>query len=253
MTTDPAIRIDVAPEARESAGARVPHVVRVPATERGTALSRALGTAFAWFLRLRHGTWRKDTGELAKIDALLASGERVMAVFWHGNYVPLFSLLSGRRACVFASDSFRGRVIAEICRRFGYETVLLPDRGGRRARDLMRAGLAPYQAGAVAVDGPQGPFHAVKAGAIEFASSLGFVLVPVSVSADRTHVNADRWDLMETPKLFSRVYLAVGEPIRFPPDLDEEGLAAGRAEVGAALEAVTLRAQAAARAFASQA
>lgn len=205
-----------------------------------------LGTSVAAVLRLRDATWAKDVGEIAKIDGLLAAGEKVLAVFWHGNYVPLFSLLAGRSACVFARDSFRGRVIAEVCRRFGYESVLLPDGGGRRARGLMRDGLTGHRAAAIAVDGPAGPHRAVKSGAIEVASALGFLLVPVSVAASRSYVHARRWDRMETPRLFSRVHLAVGDPIRVAPMMDEAGVAAARGVLGNALDAVTLRAKVAA-------
>lgn len=202
-----------------------------------------LGGILALLLRLRHMTWHKNTGELAAIDRRLAAGERVLAVFWHGNYVPLFSLLSGRKACVFASDSFRGRVIAEICRRFGYSCVLLPDRGGRRSRELLRAGLSPHRAGALAVDGPLGPYHVVKSGAIEFASELGFQLVPVAVAATPSQIEAGRWDKMEIPRLFARVYLAVGEPVAIPPVLDSAAVPALQAEVAKSLEALTVRAR----------
>lgn len=217
-----------------------------PAPSAAGGWPRFVGGIVACLLRLRHATWTKDARELDKIDALLASGERAMVVFWHGNYVPLFTLLSGRQACMFASDSFRGHILAEIGRRFGYACVHLPDRGGRRSRELMREGLDRYRVGAVAVDGPMGPFHAVKPGVVQLASTLGFVLVPVSVSANRMRVNDKRWDLMEAPRLFSRVYLAVGEPVRVAPGLDEAGLAAARAALGQALDDVTWRARAAA-------
>ncbi len=228
MTTDPFVGAAAPPGAKPAREARV----------------WLLGGLLALLLRLRHTSWRKNVAELAAIDRRLAAGERVLAVFWHGNYVPLFSLLSGRKACVFASDSFRGRVIAEICRRFGYACVLLPDRAGRRARELLRAGLAPHRAGALAVDGPLGPYHVVKSGAIEFASELGFQLVPVAVASSRSQVDHERWDRMEIPRLFSRVHLAVGEPVPVPRVLDPAVVSALQAEVARSLNEVTTRARA---------
>ena len=91
-----------------------PGALQTSTSAPGGGLPAFLGAVIAFFLRLRHMTWRKDMRELAKIDALFDRGEKVMAVFWHGNYIPLFSLLSGRKACVFASDSFRGRIIAAM-------------------------------------------------------------------------------------------------------------------------------------------
>ena len=39
-----------------------------------------------------------------------SSGGPMIVAFWHGGYIPLFSLLRGRDALLLTSDSFRGRV-----------------------------------------------------------------------------------------------------------------------------------------------
>ena len=88
--------------------------------------ARTVGALASWLLRGYHLSWRRDDGEVLRLDEVIASGERIFVVFWHSKYIPLFSLLSGRAACVFASESFRGKVIAEISRRFGYDCTLLP-------------------------------------------------------------------------------------------------------------------------------
>lgn len=204
-----------------------------------------MGLVVTAVLRLRHATWRKDERDGARLDELLAHGERVIAVFWHGKYVPLFTLLRGRKACVFASLSFRGSVIAEICRRLGYDCVLLPDNGGATSRTLIRDALGARSAGAFAVDGPRGPYHAVKPGAIEVASQFGFVLLPVTVVASPVAVNAARWDRMETPRLFARVRLVVGDPLRVPASLTPADIAAWQVRVGRALDDLDGRPQAA--------
>jgi lysophospholipid acyltransferase (LPLAT)-like uncharacterized protein len=83
----------------------------------------------------------------------------------------------------------------------------------------MVAALAEARAGAVAVDGPLGPFHRVKSGVIRIASALGFELLPGSVDSRRKMVCYKRWDRMEIPMLFTRVCLVIGEPIQVPSGL----------------------------------
>lgn len=185
---------------------------------------RILGFVGAWFLRLLNATWHVDGEGLERLDRLSDEGGHALATFWHGKYIPLFTLLRGRRACVFTSQSFRGQVISEICRQFGYDCVQLPRHGGVRPLELMRRTLTSYRFGGIAVDGPLGPYHVVKPGAIELASSLGFVLLPVSTASRRRRIFLQRWDQMELPWFFTQVALVIGEPLYIPPDLNNQDL-----------------------------
>lgn len=176
-------------------------------------LAYVVGTLIAWLLCFGHWSWRKDVGEGERIDEMLADGRRLLAVFWHGKYFPLFSLLAGRNACIFTTPCFRGEVVAEICRRFGYECYSVPAVGGKSARAAMYDVLSTRNAAAFAVDGPLGPNHRIKRGALDIAADLGFSLLPVSASARHRQVLHRRWDRREIPLPFTRVALTVGEPI----------------------------------------
>lgn len=207
-------------------------------------LARVVGTALAGVLRLVDLCWRKDAAQLAEFDRLIATGRPLMVVFWHGKYLPLFSSLAGRKAVAFTSDALRGRIVGEICRRFGYDAVPLPRGGGNRSRVLIREALRTRQIGAFAVDGPLGPYHAVKPGAIEFAAERGGFILPITVAARRRHVFASRWDKMEVPSLFTRLVLAIGEPIEAPASLDAGEMAAMKERIRQALEALDRSAEA---------
>lgn len=211
-------------------------------TSRASRGAYLVGILATFVLRMRYLSWRKQVAEAARLDGLVAEGERYIAVCWHGKYIPLFALLCGRRACVFASLSFRGQVIGEICRRFGYDCVLLPTNEARLSRKLIHEALRSHEAAAMAVDGPLGPCHRVKRGAIDIASKLGFVLVPVSASGRRRRIMEQRWDRREIPRLFTRVALAVGEPLRVPSPLGPGQVSAIKQQVHDALEALGRRA-----------
>lgn len=177
------------------------------------ALAVALVSGF-WALLLRawHRTLRFDTHEAARLDAVLAGGHPVVVVFWHGNYLPLFAGLSGRRALVATSRSFRGAVIAGIARRFGYRTVQVGDQPHSTGNALRRGLAHPGGLVAIAVDGPLGPRHVVKPGAVAIAARTGARIVPVQAIAASQIAVARRWDRMALPLPFSRVVLRVGAP-----------------------------------------
>ncbi len=213
-----------------------------PEAPRRPALrARLSGAMQAWLLRLHALTWRTQLHGIEQLDSRLARGERVLVAFWHGKYVPLFALLRGRRACIFSSRSFRGDVIAETCRRFGYECVQIPDRGGDASLAQMRQALGQFQAGGIAVDGPLGPYHAVKRGPVQLASDLGFTVLPVSVAARRNKILDERWDRMEIPRPFTTVWLEAGEPFEIPANLSPEEVKEWQQRLHDALDAVDRR------------
>lgn len=181
--------------------------------------ARLKGLLLSNLLRLQCATWRKTFLGLEHLDERMARNLPTLGVFWHGKQVPLFALLRNRQAVIFSSRSRRGDVIAEICRRFGHYCVQIADHDGDHALDVMRRSLARGTLGAIAVDGPMGPYHAVKRGAIQLASELGFALLPISVAARRRRIIAVRWDRMEIPRLFDSVVLGIAEPLAIPPDL----------------------------------
>lgn len=183
----------------------------------GRKLAVALLSGFwALVLRVWRASWRVDARDAAKLDAEIAQGARLVAMFWHGNYLPLFTLLAGRSALVTTSRSFRGAVIAAIARRFGYRTVQVG--GGHRASPWLRAELAhPGGLVAIAADGPLGPRHEVKPGGIAIAAQTGARILPVAAIASAQIRLTRRWDRMELPLPFARVTLRVGTPLEIGP------------------------------------
>jgi lysophospholipid acyltransferase (LPLAT)-like uncharacterized protein len=208
-----------------------------PAAPRHHFWARFLGWWSAAILYLQKATWRTRVEGLAELDRVQAAGETVLMVFWHGKYVPLFPLLKGRRACVFTTRSFRGEIISEVGRHFGFEGVQLSEEGEARSFVRMRKALMSRKAGAIAVDGPLGPYHVVKPGIIELASRSGCVLIPASSASRHKWVRKGRWDRMERPLPFTRVAMVVGPPLRIPRGLAGREVASWQERVHDAVEA----------------
>jgi len=135
--------------------------------------------------------------------------------FWHGNYIPVLPLFEGFKATVLTSRSDRGDILAQICTCFGYDSIQIPDHGGKASLKLMER-LCGAPAAAIAVDGPLGPYHVVKRGVIRLASAMGFSLLPVSLEARWKIILWRRWDRLEIPLPFSRVLLKIKAPLQPP-------------------------------------
>lgn len=187
-------------------------------------------------LSLLHRSWKIETVGLENLENPMDGQERILVVFWHGKYIPFFTVLRDRGACIFSSQSLRGEVIAGICRHFGHYCLTIPDRKGEGVLHLMREALAGRKMAAMVPDGPVGPHHQVKHGVIRLASDLGMILLPASAAARPRIVLTRRWDRMEIPLPFSRVRLTIGLPIVIPRDLGGQSIAWWEEHVRDALE-----------------
>jgi lysophospholipid acyltransferase (LPLAT)-like uncharacterized protein len=204
--------------------------------------------AGAWLIRALGCTWRfrVDAGEhLARARAL---SPRLVYAFWHGRLLPLAFWHRNEGVHVLASEHRDGEMLGQAIRRLGLGHVRgSSTRGGTRAilemAALMRAGGDT----AFTVDGPRGPRHVVKPGAIEVARLSGAAIVPVT-SASRRHWSFASWDLFQLPCPFTRVVVRYGEPLTIPADADRDTVEAKRLELEAALKRITAEADDAARA-----
>jgi lysophospholipid acyltransferase (LPLAT)-like uncharacterized protein len=223
---------------------------QVPGASDEARLPWSLRLRAGWMvavLRLLAATWRVRVEGLQAFDAALAARRPSLLALWHGTYIPLFVLLAGRQALVFSSRSRRGMVIAEICRRCGYRTALLADRGGEGELARMREALAGQVAAGIAVDGPLGPPRQVKRGAVQLAVEEGRLLFPLAVAARPAWVDRRRWDQRTVPWPFARVAVALGEPLdlgRLPVPAPAAVVNAGRERLAEALRCAEVRAAA---------
>lgn len=164
-------------------------------------------------LNLLRASWRISPAYRRRLHAILASGRPIVAVFWHGNYLPLFALFSGLPVLVVSSCSFRGAVIARVARRFGYRSVQTGKRS-TAARTLILEELSrPDGLVTIAVDGPLGPRYVVKPGAIALAARRGAWIVPVYACTKPLLVLRHRWDRMQVPLPGSRIDVRIAAPI----------------------------------------
>jgi lysophospholipid acyltransferase (LPLAT)-like uncharacterized protein len=174
-----------------------------------------LGFLVAWIVRAWLALLR------VRVHGVVPEGP-VVWVFWHGAQMALLAR-KRRPTAVLVSLSKDGELQAGVMRRHGM--IVVRGSSSRRAAGGLRGLLRELAKGrdvAFAVDGPRGPLHRAKPGAIACARSAGAKLVPLGVHASSAIV-LRAWDRFVIPLPFSRVDIAIGpalDPDRSPSDIE---------------------------------
>ncbi|MGH7602329.1 MAG: lysophospholipid acyltransferase family protein [bacterium] len=141
---------------------------------------------------------------------------------WHGKI--LIPILVHRYENMHTMVSLHtdGEMIAQTLQRLGYQTARgSSTRGAPRATvELIRA-LRQGKNGAITPDGPKGPRHVLKPGAIGIAQKSGAYLLPLTFACS-TPFRFNSWDRFTLMLPFSKSVAIYGEPIAVPADLKDE-------------------------------
>jgi lysophospholipid acyltransferase (LPLAT)-like uncharacterized protein len=163
-------------------------------------------------LRLLGWTWRVRRVGHEAFDAMLASGESMIVVFWHGEILPVAWGHRGRGLAPLISGHADGEVFARIVEGLGYRTIRgSTSRGGVRAlletaqyvNDGITVGFTP--------DGPRGPRHVFAPGALIVAQRTGRPIVALRATASRAW-RLRSWDRHLVPKPFATITLHYSGP-----------------------------------------
>ena len=164
-------------------------------------------------------------------------GAAVIFALWHRHafFVPLLRGVQRQPITVLLSAHRDAQIVAVAVRLRGLKVVAgSSTRGGLTAYLQLRRVLDQRQSVCITPDGPKGPAEQVKAGVIHLAQLSGCAIVPVAVACSRVH-RLRSWDRSVLPLPFSRVVIALGEPLRLEGPLEEgqERLAAGLRQAAA--------------------
>jgi lysophospholipid acyltransferase (LPLAT)-like uncharacterized protein len=216
---------------RMSAGRRLWYAVIV-------ALARA-------FLALIWATCRLKVvrGE-QHLEALRVSEQPAVIVYWHqmhvfGSWLLYRAARRGMPLAVLTSPSVSGEVPAAMITRWGMRPVRgSSTRSAAEAlRDMYTVVATDRQSLVVTADGPKGPLHEFKPGAILLARMSKAPVVPMAWAATRV-TRWQSWDQFIVPWPFSRVAIVVGEPWRVPAGFQVADLAATARYMGERLDAL---------------
>jgi lysophospholipid acyltransferase (LPLAT)-like uncharacterized protein len=167
---------------------------------------------------------RCDRKGVEHFEDIRRQGKHVIFVFWHGHLLPLVHHHRNEGIVVLVSDHADGEYVTRVILRHGFGAVRgSSSRGGVKGmKGAVRAGRAGNDL-AFTPDGPKGPRHEFKAGALMAAQLTGFPLISIGVGADRAWY-LKSWDRFMIPKPFSRLRLRYGPPRWVPRDASGDDL-----------------------------
>ncbi len=166
-------------------------------------------------------TWRLRRHESPAFKAGLEAGRPCVVAMWHGDELGLVCFGPFYRLATMASYSKDGELMNYVLGKFGLATARgSSSRGGSTAlRGLMRLARRGYSP-VIAVDGPRGPVHKAKPGALELARVTGLPIFPCAMASSRSIPLHRSWDLTDLPMPFAKVLIYWGEPIPIERDVD---------------------------------
>lgn len=145
----------------------------------------------------------------------LAAGRSVILCCWHGRLLfPLYCLRK-RGYHALAGLHEDAEIISRVGEKMGWHFIRgSSSSGGREAyREMVEVLSQPGEVVVVTPDGPQGPKHVAKPGAVKAAQRTGALLIPITGQASQRW-EITNWDTFIVPKPFGRVRFAVGEPVQ---------------------------------------
>ena len=185
-----------------------------------------------------------------RLDAAIKEHGAVVSVCWHQHLLMCSRYLIEKRALglklgFLISPSVDGEATAMLARRYGGHVVRGSSTytGFRAIRDVCQAvaaGISPL----ITPDGPRGPRFVFKGGALFMSQFCRRPVVPLAFAAQGAWVMKS-WDKFALPIPFSRVVIAVGEPLTVPAGLTAEQMLALQDEMAAHMHSAFRQARAA--------
>lgn len=186
---------------------------------------RFLGAVLAFVVRLWHLTLRVERINTVVFEDPQLRAKRPVIMLWHDEIFPLIPAHAGERMACVVSQSKDGEILTRVLESFGFMAVRgSSSRGGMRALIAAKRVMDEQGVGVIfTVDGPRGPRHKVKPGAIFLAEHAGSPIVPVRAVMSRAKVFHRAWDKFQLPWPFSMCTIIYGDPITLPPVGDDPG------------------------------
>jgi len=180
--------------------------------------------AFVLFIFMRLLTFSlryKHINRQYSISAEYKSQPVIYAVL-HGHQLLLYGFPYHLPMVQMCSLSHDGELLTRVFRLMGFTVVRgSSSRRGREAAFEMTDLIYHGCWGALAVDGPRGPYGVVKRGIVDIARDSQALVIPL-VAAAKYSYSLKSWDRFILPLPFSAAVTIEGKPIEVPLELLED-------------------------------
>ena len=152
--------------------------------------------------------------------------EQCIYVMWHSNQFLVHGFRNKSKTSILISNSLDGDIVSYVAQKWGFKVKRGSSgrKGAIAATKQLYDELQKGESIAVMVDGPRGPYHEVKKGAIALSIETEIPIVPVNwYSEDKSFKEMHSWDKMTFPVGKCRIINLYGKPI-YPDGKSEEEL-----------------------------
>lgn len=153
------------------------------------------------------------------IENLQKQNQNFVVAFWHDEMISGWFFNRKFNVVGLVSPSKDGEIITRILTRWGY----VIERGssndsGKQALVKVVERVNAGKSFCITPDGPKGPYHQLKAGAVVIAKKCNVPLVLMRSRYSNYWQFKKSWDKFMLPKFFSKVDVVYSEPIYIPDD-----------------------------------
>jgi lysophospholipid acyltransferase (LPLAT)-like uncharacterized protein len=188
------------------------------------------GWIFTSIVSLVALTWRVRFIGRKYVDDLTRKKKPFVLVFWHGDMLMGWYFHRHRGYSSLVSMSKDGDILAEILRQWKYSVIRgSSSKGGKNARMEMEELIRNNCVLVVTPDGPQGPRHEMKMGALRIAQKTGVPVISVTFTVNRAY-QLRSWDNFIVPLPFSKIVVQYRAPEIVDPGLTGKALDVYREE-----------------------
>ena len=149
------------------------------------------------------------------------SKDKYVICFWHGSSYCYYPLLKDNGISIITTLSYRGAYISEICRRFGYEPIRLPDDSSESGdffnlKDIVNKIKGKHVG--ITLDGPTGPYRVPKKFALVTSLVTKKKILLISVRVEKKIQSKKRWDKFIIPLPHNTIEFTFHEPLAVKKD-----------------------------------
>ena len=156
------------------------------------------------------------------IKKLDDENKNYILAFWHGTMLLPWYLHGNPKCAALISKSKDGDLLAKILKHWNYKVVRgSSSTGGDIALAIMIDFAKNDYSITITPDGPRGPAHKFKAGAVITAKKSEVPLILAGVGYQKKKVLSN-WDKFEVPYFFSKAQIVYSEPIFVEMNLSYE-------------------------------
>ncbi len=142
------------------------------------------------------------------------AGKGLIYTFWHSEIFAATWFWRKRGIVVMSGQNFDAEYVARIILRHGYGTARgSSSRGALRALAEMAKSIRAGHDTAFTIDGPRGPRHVAKGGAVLLARTTGAAVLCFHIAVAKAYVFRRSWDQTQIPYPFSRAAIFIAPPI----------------------------------------